>query len=148
MRDLYYYFGELKRGDEDVLINFLPSTLTPIFSYIKDSNKITLLVFADWRGADKVVWKKFRDPGFHKYITASFFKVRMIEEEEETEEWKVIERESTWNLGYHTLDYSDKIIRVAKGIPKEEENLLKRMVTGNARVYLFEFLKPEQILIS
>jgi hypothetical protein len=144
VRNLYYYFGELKRGDEDALINFLPSTLTPIFSYIKDSKKITLLVFADWREADKVVWKKFRDPEFHKYITASFFKVGRIGEEE-TEEWKMIERGGTWN--YHTLDYSDKIIRVAKGIPKEEENLLKRMVTGKARVYPFEFLKPEQILI-
>jgi hypothetical protein len=144
VRNLYYYFGELKRGDEDALINFLPSTLTPIFSYIKDSKKITLLVFADWREADKVVWKKFRDPEFHKYITASFFKVGMIGEEE-TEEWKMIERGGTWN--YHTLDYSDKIIRVAKGIPKEEENLLKRLVTGKARVYPFEFLKPEQILI-
>ena len=146
MRNLYYYFGELKRGDEDALINFLPSTLTPIFSYIKDSKKITLLVFADWRGADKVVWKKFRDPEFHKYITASFFKVGMIGGgEEETEKWEVIERGGRWN--YHTLDYSDKIIRVAKGIPKKEENLLKRMVTGKARVYPFEFLKPEQILI-
>ena len=140
MRNLYYYFGELKRGDEDALINFLPSTLTPIFSY-SSSKKITLLVFADWKGADKVVWKKFRDPEFHKYVTSSFFKVGIIGEEE-TEEWKVIERE-----GYHTLDYSNKIIRVAKGIPKEEENLLKRMVTGKARVYPFEFLKPEQILI-
>ena len=146
MRNLYYYFGELKRRDEDALINFLPSTLTPIFSYIKDSNKITLLVFADWRGADKAVWKKFRDPGFHKYITASFFKVGMIGEgEEETEEWMVIERGSIWN--YHILDYSNKIIRVAKGISKEEENLLKRMVTGKARICLFESLKPEQILI-
>ena len=144
MRSLYYYFGELKRGDEDALINFLPSTLTPIFSYIKDSKRITLLVFADWREADKVVWKKFRDPEFHKYITASFFKVRMTGEEE-TEEWNVIERGGIWN--YHTLDYSDKIIRVAKGIPKEEENLLKRLVTGKARVYPFESLKPEQILI-
>ena len=145
MRNLYYYFGELKRGDEETLINFLPSTLTPIFSYIKDSEKITLLVFADWRGADKVVWKKFRDPGFHKYITAPFFKVGIIGEEE-TEEWKVIERGDTWN--YHTLDYSDKIIRVAKGIPEEEENLLKRIVTGKLEFYPFEFLKPEQILIS
>ena len=145
MRNLYYYFGELKRGDENVLIDFLPSTLTPIFSYIKDSKKITFLVFADWRGAEKVVWKKFRDPRFHKYITAEFFKVEMIGEEE-TEEWKVIEREGIWNC--HALDYSDKIIRVAKGIPKEEENLLKRIVTGKARVYPFEFLKPEQILIS
>ena len=143
MRNLYYYFGELKRGDEDALINFLPSTLTPIFSYIKGSKKITLLVFADWREADKVVWKKFRDPEFHKYITASFFKVGIIGEEE-TEEWEVIERIERWN--YHILDYSDRIIRVAKGIPKEEENILKRMVTGKARVYPFGYLKPEQIL--
>ena len=144
MRNLYYYFGELKGGDEDALINFLPPTMTPIFTHIKDSKKISLLVFANWREADKVVWKKFRDPEFHKYITASFFKVGMIGEEE-TEDWKVVERGGTWN--YHTLDYCDKIIWVAQGTSKEEENLLKRLVTGKARVYPFEFLKPEQILI-
>jgi hypothetical protein len=139
VRDLYYYFGELKRGDEDALINFLPSTLTPIFSY-SDYKIIFLFIFADWRGAEKVVWKKFRDPGFHKYITASFFKVKVGIEE--TKEWRVIEREE-----YNTLDYSDKIIQVAKGIPKEEENLLKRLVTERTKIYPFEFLKPEQILI-
>jgi hypothetical protein len=143
VRNLYYYFGELERGNEGALVNFLPSTVTPILSYFKDS-KITLFVFADWRGADKVVWKKFRDPRFHKYITASFFKVGMIGEEE-TEGWRVIERGGIWKC--HILDYSDKIIRVVKGIPKEEENLLKRLVIGKAKVYPFEFLKPEQILI-
>lgn len=148
MRNLYYYFGELIKGDEDKLLNFLSSsssTLSPIFSHSELTNKVTFLIFADWGGAEKVIWKKFKDPRYHKYLTAFFYKIKIEPPKAELEEEWLIEKEE--NLDYNSIDLSNKTLKVIEGTTEQELETLIGLVVGNAEVFPFNFIKKEQILI-
>ena len=145
MRSLYYYLGRLEQKHLTPLLDFLHTNpnITPIISYIRDSTEIILFVLVDWKGADEVVWKKFKDPGLNKYITARFYKARCLKEREELESWKIEERISY----YHSINYNLQKILYIQGTKEEEIMTLKEIAAGNVTIFPFELIKDKQILI-
>lgn len=144
-KDLYYCLLErIDTTDIDKLLKFFSPypTYTPVISVLKNSIKAFIYVFADWGGADKVVWKKFKNPKFPKYITAKLYKVGISTKKTEyTFDWAIIERRKQ----YYTLNHSLNTIFVKEGTGDEEIEILKELVMGNAVFYPCK--KDEQILI-
>jgi hypothetical protein len=148
MNDLYYYLGRLEQKHLTPLLDFLYTNpnITPIISYTRGSTEIILFVLVDWKGADEVVWKKFKDPGLNKYITARFYKARSLKERVELELWKIEERISS-QVYYHSINYNLQKILYIQGTKKEEIMALKDIAAGNVTIFPFELIKDKQILI-
>ena len=153
MRNLYYYLGySIFAKRQEYMKQIITSiskyqNLTPVL--LIESNlihaRISLLMFADWGKAEKVVWKKFRDPGIPKYITANFYKMGKGKRIStgRIEDWKIV-----GGLQFPILNFNQRIIYRTKDITEKELDMLKETALGNFIINPFKQKYKEVLVLN